>query len=222
VRNLLKAREYGYPDSLAIQRHVRDYYAVITELDGFLGQLFKKIETSGIKNNTNILFMSDNGWMLGDHGFTSKVLPYRPSTHVPFWISGPNIQRQSSKALVSNLDIMPTVLEFAGIPLPENLHGLSLKPIIENEIDELRDYFIYEGMGSYGKSPYNLTLLTRQYRYIVTWNSKSMDSVDYRELYDQINDPLEVNNLLPAENNEIDTHEFDLKISQFKSEVLGK
>ena len=222
VRNLTKAREYGYPDSLAIQTHTRDYYSVITELDGFLGDLFDKIEKIGVADNTYIIFMSDNGWMLGDHGFTSKVLPYRPSTHVPFWISGPNIKATISDALVSNLDIMPTVLELAGVELPQNLHGLSLKQIIEDENEEIRDHFIYEGLGSYGNSPYNLTLITKQYRYIVTWNDQGMNEVAYRELYDQKEDPNEIENLLLESGYSMMTDEFDGHIAAFKNEVLNR
>ncbi len=55
-------------------------------MDDALGRLFKTIDTLGLRKNTYIIFMSDNGWMLGEHGFTSKVLPYRPSTHVPLFM----------------------------------------------------------------------------------------------------------------------------------------
>ncbi|WP_162339904.1 sulfatase-like hydrolase/transferase [Cyclobacterium salsum] len=104
VRNLTQARSYGYPNADSIKSHTRDYYAVITEMDHFLSELFESIETLGLRDNTYIFFMSDNGWMLGEHGFTSKVLPYRPSTHVPFFVLGPELAPGVNQELVLNID----------------------------------------------------------------------------------------------------------------------
>jgi len=220
VRNRTQALTYGYPNSLAIQSHTRDYYAVITELDAFLGELFHKIEELGLMENTYIIFMSDNGWMLGDHGFTSKVLPYRPSSHVPFWISGPGVAAQKHQAIVSNLDILPTILDLAGIELPTNLHGKSLLPLIEEEQSTVRDYFIYEGLGSYGGSAYHLGLLTGRYNYIKTFQNRELNEVTFRELYDWQNDSLEINNLIinPAYTEQVE--EFDQKITKYMTEIL--
>ncbi|MEO1012921.1 MAG: sulfatase-like hydrolase/transferase, partial [Bacteroidota bacterium] len=147
VRNLTQATKYGYPDSLAIQSHVRDYYAVITELDHFLGILFDKVEELGLLESTYIIFMSDNGWMLGDHGFTSKVLPYQPSSQVPFWILGPNVGSGINHSMVSNLDVFSTIMELANLEVPENIHGKPLDRILNGEEEMVRDYFIYEGLG---------------------------------------------------------------------------
>src|SRR5690606_19281874 len=85
VRNRTQAAKYGYPAEEAIQHHTKEYYAVITEMDAALGTVFEAVDELGLRGNTYIIFLSDNGWMLGDHGFTSKVLPYQPSTQVPFF-----------------------------------------------------------------------------------------------------------------------------------------
>lgn len=195
VRNLTQAKKYGYPDSLAIQNHARDYYSVITELDGFLGKLFDKIEDLGLTDDTYIFFMGDNGWQLGDHGFTSKVLPYEPSSHVPFWIVGPKIAPNRNESLVSNLDILPTLLDLANIDLPSNIHGKSLVPILDNRKGAFRDYFIYEGLGLFGGTKPNLTVITDNFRYIRTYKDRELDKVIFEELYDQKKDPWEVKNL---------------------------
>lgn len=219
VRNLLQAKKYGYPDSLAIQNHTLNYYSVITELDGFLGELFRKIETLGLLKNTYIIFMSDNGWMLGDHGFTSKILPYEPSTHVPFWILGPNIVADVNNSLVSNLDLLPTILEIAGVDIPENIHGASLYPILKHEQNKLRDYFIYEGLGSYGGSSPNLTVITENYRYVTTYTDNSLNQAAFKELYDQINDPLEMNNLANVKKYEKIIKTMEGRVQLFKKKL---
>ena len=138
--------------------------------------------------------MSDNGWMLGDHGFTSKVLPYKASTHVPFFIIGPDIERGLSHALVSNLDIMPTILDLAGIAVPDEVHGKSLSPILEGPQTDGRSPFVYEGLGSYGSSHYNLTVIKDNYRYIVTYADSTLNEVEYKELYNYDLDALELIN----------------------------
>lgn len=199
VRNRLQAYHYGYPDSLAIQEHTRDYYAVISELDAFLGVLFDRVQQPDLRNNTYVIFMSDNGWMLGDHGFTSKVLPYESSTHVPFWITGPGIRQGINGSLVSNLDIFPTVLELAHLQVPPEVDGKSLFPILTGESMEVRDHFIYEGLGSYGGSLPNLTLISGSLRYIVTYEDETLSEVVYRELYDRKTDSLEMHNLVHRE-----------------------
>ena len=148
VRNRTQAARYGYPDSLAIQSHTLDYYAVVTEMDHVIGTLLKEVDRLALDKNTYIVFMSDNGWMLGDHGFTSKVLPYRPSTHVPMIIAGPGIEAGVSKALALNIDILPTILDLAHIKNPPDIHGKSLKGVLSKKRKDVRDWFVYEGLGT--------------------------------------------------------------------------
>jgi len=199
VRNLSQAKVYGYPDEQAIQKHTRDYYSVITEMDEYLGLLFQTIDDLGLKENTYVFFMSDNGWMLGDHGFTSKVLPYRPSTRVPLFVIGPNIQPTDLDHLVVNIDMAPTILELAGISAPSNMHGRSLLPLINGDPVDWRESFVYEGLGTYGGALPNLTVINKDFRYIETFENNLLDNVIFQELYDQNTDPMEVNNLMGSE-----------------------
>ena len=220
VRNLKQAQKYGYPDSLAIQKHTRDYYAVISELDAYLGVLFDKIEKLGLMKNTYIVFMSDNGWQLGDHGFTSKVLPYEPSSHVPFWIVGPDILPKKNTSLVSNLDVLPTLLDKAKVDIPKNIHGKSLLPILNNEQEVVRDYFVYEGLGLYGGTKPNLTIITDSLRYIRTYEDRELNKINFEELYDYKNDPWEVTNFVKDESKKNIINKMDKRINRFKNRVL--
>ncbi|WP_339924485.1 sulfatase-like hydrolase/transferase [uncultured Cyclobacterium sp.] len=206
VRNLSQAKVYGYPDSLAIQKHTLDYYSVITEMDEYLGLLFQTIEDLGLKQNTYVFFMSDNGWMLGEHGFTSKVLPYQPSTKVPLFVIGPDLVPVDLDQMVVNIDIAPTILELAGVGLPDNFHGNSLLPLLKGESLDWRDAFVYEGLGTYGGALPNLTVINKDFRYIETYENRSLEKVIFREFYDQNKDPLEVNNLM-------DSAEIDEKVN---------
>ena len=197
VRNLTQARVYGYPDSSAILNHTRDYYAVITEMDQFLGELFKILDDLQLRKNTWVIFMGDNGWMLGEHGFTSKVLPYAPSVKVPLFIAGPDVLQGERSELVSNIDILPTVLELAGVDTPEGIHGRSLVPLLKTDGNvPWREVMIYEGLGDYGGTKPNLTAISNQYRYIETYLDENLDSLVFRELYHQKEDPEEINNLV--------------------------
>ena len=195
VRNRIKAFDYGYPDKHAIQQHTLDYYSVITEMDESLAILLAKFDELDLWQNTYVFFMSDNGWMLGDHGFTSKVLPYRPSSQVPMMICGPEVEVGISDALVSNLDIFPTVLSLAGIKLPTNIHGKNLANILFEQHRMVRKAFVYEGLGNYGGALPNLTVITHDYRFIVTYRDQDLDEVDFVELYDRNNDLEEMLNL---------------------------
>lgn len=196
VRNRTQAAKYGYPDSLAIQSHTLDYYAVITEMDDVIGNLLKEVDQLALAKNTYIIFMSDNGWMLGDHGFTSKVLPYRPSTHVPMVIAGPGINPGVSDAIVLNIDVLPTILDLANVSIPSNIHGKSLKKILLQGVGDVREWFIYEGLGTYGGAKPNLTAINKEFRYIETYEDEKLDTVIYQELYNQRDDPDEMENLV--------------------------
>ncbi len=196
VRNLTQAKEYGYPDSVAIQNHTRDYYSVITEMDDFLGPLFQTIDELGLRENTYIFFMSDNGWMLGDHGFTSKVLPYRPATCVPLFVLVPDMKPTVDDHLVLNIDMAPTILELAGIRGSNEIHGKSIVPLLKGKVKAWRNAFVYEGLGTYGGAKPNLTAISNDYRLIVTYKDEKLNKINSRELYNQQTDPGEMINLI--------------------------
>ena len=90
----------------------------------------------------------------------------------------------------------PTILELAGFKVPENIHGKSISGILSGEKQELRDAFIYEGLGNYGGAKPNLTVVSKDYRYIITYEDEKLYKVVFRELYNQKNDKDEMKNLI--------------------------
>lgn len=222
VRNLKQAKKYGYPDAKAIQKHTKEYYSVITEMDDALGRLFKTIDDLGLRKNTYIFFMSDNGWMLGDHGFTSKVLPYRPATKVPFFILGPDLKNGTDDRIVLNIDMAPTILELAGVEIPKNMHGKSMVSMLRGKENNWREEFVYEGLGTYGGAKPNLTVISKDYRYIKTFENDKLTETNFEELYSQNRDIDEVENLATTEEGKKLIAKYNQAITNHKKQILNK
>src|SRR5699024_7097708 len=125
------AHEYGYENADTLTSQIKRSYASITQMDKALAPLFKYLKDHDLSENTYLLLMGDNGWFTGEHIFTSKVLAYEESMRVPFFMKGPGIDPGTSEEMVLNIDIMPTILELAGLKIPENLHGKSLVPLLK-------------------------------------------------------------------------------------------
>ena len=104
------------------------YYASITHLDHQIGRLVSGLAEEGLMDNTVILFVSDHGEMLGDHLFFQKAKPYQGSVRVPLFLSGPErlVGRGVRGDLAELRDVMPTLLELAGAPIPDTVDGVSL------------------------------------------------------------------------------------------------
>jgi arylsulfatase A-like enzyme len=117
---------------------VAAYYAQIELIDDQVGRMLDALESSGQRENTIVIFTSDHGEMLGDHGLVLKGCRfYEGAVHVPLIISWPGHFRQGlrSDALVELADIAPTLLDVVGLPISENVHGMSLLPILRGQAD---------------------------------------------------------------------------------------
>ena len=106
------------------------YYASITHIDHQIGRIILELVERRLMENTVILFVSDHGDMLGDHLQFQKAKPYQGSVHVPMFLSGPQKYvgewHKRCEDLAELRDIMPTILELAGAPIPENIDGSRL------------------------------------------------------------------------------------------------
>lgn len=160
----------------------RQYCAATELIDDQIGEIINALEQRGMLNNTYIIFASDHGEMLGDHGLYTKSVPYEPSLRVPLIVAGPNIQgNQTSNALVELNDINPTICELAGIPTLPNIDARSFHPILENNAHAHRKETISTIRNFH-------CIRTSRYKYIDNIN-------DIPELYDFIQDPEELNNI---------------------------
>ncbi|MCX5769490.1 MAG: sulfatase-like hydrolase/transferase, partial [Candidatus Hydrogenedentes bacterium] len=123
-----------------IRQHLRDYYAVITYMDGQFGRIFKALKDCGEYENTIILFSSDQGIAIGSHGLMGKQNLYEHSMGVPLIFSGPQIPRgKRVDAFAYLFDVFPTLCELVGAPAPAGIEGKSLAPVIRGEQDSVRN-----------------------------------------------------------------------------------
>lgn len=182
-------------------RYMQDYLACIASVDENVGFLLKYLEENNLKDNTIIVYTSDQGFYLGEHSWFDKRFMYEQSLRTPLIISYPkNIYASvNSDHLVSNLDYAPTLLDFAGITIPEDMQGLSMKNILEgNDAVAWRDavyYHYYEYPAEHSvKRHYGIR--TDRYKLIHFYYD-----IDEWELYDLKNDPDEIKNIYNEESN---------------------
>ncbi|MBM3265664.1 MAG: sulfatase-like hydrolase/transferase, partial [candidate division Zixibacteria bacterium] len=124
----------------------RHYYAKITTVDEKIGEILDALSRCGYMDNSLLIFCSDHGDMLGDHGMAYKWLTYDPITHIPLIIRYPGSTRRGETVhdLVSLMDIGPTILEAADIPVPTYLEGRSLLPYTDRGTPKPRRYVFCE------------------------------------------------------------------------------
>jgi len=167
------------------------YYACITHLDHQIGRLLQALHEDGSYDNTVILFSSDHGELLGDHHTFRKIRPYQGSINVPFIITAPNSLLKAHgichKQVVELRDIMPTLLDIAGVDMPQGLDGTSLVRILNGDEIATREYLHGEHSGG---SIGNQYIVTETDKYI--WFMESGEE----QYFDLNNDPKELCNLI--------------------------
>lgn len=130
-------RWFSWWNEAAYQESSRKYYQLIYGVDYVLGQIREKLALEGVADNTVIIYTSDNGYNMGAHGFGDKVLGYEEGTKVPLVIYDPIHGRltrgRAVDDLTGNIDIAPTILDIAGVNIPDDLDGISLLPLVRGE-----------------------------------------------------------------------------------------
>lgn len=171
------------------------YYAMIEQVDTEMGHMLQILDETGQVDNTIVIFMSDHGEMLGDHGIYLKgPYFYDCLTRVPLIIRWPKHFQAGRKvnALVELVDIVPTLLEAAGVPIPPGVQGRSLMPLLTGKSTTHRDSVymeFYNANFNYPIAPMITAVRTEQ------WKLNFCDNAKYGELYDLQNDPGESKNL---------------------------
>lgn len=167
----------------------RAYYASVSYLDTQVGRLLDALERLGLAKNTIVVFWSDHGFMLGEHGQWQKQMLFEESARVPFIIADPTAKGNGrpSPRTVELVDIYPTLAELCGLTVPHKLEGRSLRPLLQSPNSEWKRPAITQvsRKGIKGSS-----IRTERWRY-TEWN-KGQDGA---ELYDHDNDPREHRNL---------------------------
>jgi arylsulfatase A-like enzyme len=130
-----------------LQELVKNYYRVLLAVDENVGRVLAALDEKRLADETAVVYTSDNGFFLGEHGLFDKRLMYEPSIRVPMLVRLPSrfqAGQVDSRHMVLNVDLAPTLLELAGVPPPAGLHGRSFLPLLEGREVAWRDAFLYE------------------------------------------------------------------------------
>tara|TARA_R110001592_G_scaffold105385_3_gene296297 strand:- start:57708 stop:59069 length:1362 start_codon:yes stop_codon:yes gene_type:complete len=183
----------GPPRSKAIiSEFTKAYYATITHLDSQIGHFIDQLSESGHMENTVFIFLSDNGYFLGNHGLGNKLTMHEESVRVPMFINWDKLKvnTHESDALVSSTDILPTILNIAGLPIPEYLQGKSILPILRDPATVVNDFIASESVGVGGKVGTGHRMIrSTEWKYIITDNNVEL-------LFNLSEDPYELDNLI--------------------------
>ncbi len=177
------------------QRYMQDYLASVSSVDDNIGRLLDYLDESGLAENTIVVYTSDQGFFLGEHGWFDKRFIYDESFKTPLLVRWPGVVEAGSveNEMVQNLDFAQTLLDAAGIASPDDMQGESLLPLLRgNKEIWTRDavyYHYYE---------YPAVHMVKRHYGIVTTDYKLAHfyyDVDEWELYDRLKDPHEMNNV---------------------------
>ena len=162
------------------------YYATISFVDAQVGRILDQLEANGLDENTVVVFTSDHGYHMGEHGHWQKQTLFENSTRVPLIISVPNSENKgkTSNSPVELIDLYPTLMDLTNINTPEHVVGKSLKPIIKNVNTSVRESALTRWRNGY-------SIKTKRYR-LTKWGVNG--ELGY-ELYDHKNDEKELINL---------------------------
>lgn len=188
-------RRFSRPE--LFQETTKDYYRLITGIDREVGRMMALLEERGLATNTVVIFTSDNGFALGDRGLSDKWFGYEESIRVPLFIA--DLRRPSRHHtrkvdwMVLNIDLAPTLLDYAGVPAPAGMQGGSLRGFVEKQrVADWRTEWFYEHHYGPHIIPPSEGVRTERWKYIRYVN----ESPVVEELFDLKRDSLERHNLV--------------------------
>ncbi len=177
-----------------LEKHYRNYCETLAAVDQQLGRLMDELDVLGVSQNTVIIYTSDNGYSWGEHIRNGKRWATEENMRVPLLVrypAGLAAPGRRPEEMGLNIDLAPTILDLAGIPIPPEMEGQSLKPILQEQETAWRESFLYEYFKDF---PYNVpeqnAVRTKEYLYV------EYEGPRQPELYNILNDPHTLNNIL--------------------------
>jgi N-acetylglucosamine-6-sulfatase len=194
-RNSWHGVDYMFHGQFDFDTFYRRYAETLLALDESVERVLEFLDRSGLAQNTLIIYMGDNGFLLGEHGLIDKRNAYEESMRVPMLAYAPGLIKPASKVttVVRNIDVAPTILELAGAPSEHEVDGRSFLPALRGEQTGKEGEFLYEYYWEYAfpHTPSTFALRGDRYKYIFyhgVW--------DLNEFYDLETDPRERRNLI--------------------------
>lgn len=212
--------EWRFDEPQKAQDILHDYYRLITGVDREIGRLLATLEQQKLLENTIIIFAGDNGYALADRGMADKWYAYEEDMRVPLIIRDPRLPQQrrgqTVDAMVLNVDVAPTMLDLAGIPVPAAMQGSSLKSLLEGETpQDWRSEFFYEHHSVKDRIPPSEAVRTQRWKYIRWMEPNPL----VEELYDLETDPLEEHNLIADAKHAATLKELREKWAKYREEL---
>ncbi|MEO8025007.1 MAG: sulfatase [Bryobacteraceae bacterium] len=200
-RNSWHGVEFPYHSDLDVADYYKKYAETLMAVDESVGRVFDTLRSRGEQDSTLVIYMGDNGFAFGEHGLIDKRTAYEESMRVPLLARCPELfdGGQTVKQVVAGLDIMPTVLDAAGVSMPKGMDGGSWLPIAQGKAVPWRKELLYEYYWerNFPQTPTLHALRTDRYKFI-----RCQGIWDVDELYDLQEDPLETRNLIFSEKHE--------------------
>jgi arylsulfatase A-like enzyme len=175
------------------QRYMKDYLRCVQSVDDNVGRLMEYLKANGLDKNTIIIYTSDQGFYLGEHGWFDKRWMYEESFRTPLIISWPGVTNKpaATNSMVQNLDFAETILDMAGLPIPADMQGKSMVPVLKGKqkgnLHDALYYRFYENQEH--KVAKHIGVRTDRYKLICFYENKEW------ELYDLEKDQKEMNNV---------------------------
>ncbi len=184
-KSLTRKKDQVNLDPELARKAIQAYYASISFADAQLGRILAALDASGLAENTIILFTSDHGYHMGEHGHYQKTTLFENAARVPLIMAGPGISKaQSAGTLAEMVDFYPTLAELTGLPAPRYLSGVSLAPALRDRSAMPRKSALTQYANGY-------SIRTADFRF-TQWGPAGAEGI---ELYDHRNDPGEMKNL---------------------------
>jgi arylsulfatase A-like enzyme len=183
-----------YDTELLHRQTLAYYYGYVSQIDHNIGLVLQELEKSGLAGNTIVVYTADHGEMMAEHGLWTKCATgYEPTIRVPMIIRLPGIVPAGTRVneLACSIDLLPTLMEAAGLNIPVNVQGKSLLPLAQGKAVEWRKYAVSELGSSVDSQVVAITSTTRKYV-----RFKKGGKLEYEQLFDLVKDPWETQNVL--------------------------
>lgn len=211
---------------------IHGYFAAVSYMDAQVGILLNTLDSLGTLNNTIIVLWGDHGWHLGDHDLWEKHTNLENATRAPLIVAAPGMKPGRTNSLSEHLDIFPTIVDLAGLAIPSQLQGKSLKSVMQNNSATVKDFSMSQYPRKLSKEEakkagydsnkiMGYSLRTNKYRFTIWMNdfttSQAFDEkkIFASEMYDYTVDPLEKVNVYKADNYKVVAKEMYTKMIEF-------
>lgn len=193
------------------QEYIKGYYSLVKSVDDNVGRMLEYLDESGLAENTIVIYTSDQGFSLGEHGFYNKQWMYEGPLHQPLLVRHPVAIKPGGvhDSMVNHVDLAPTILDYAGVSVPGDMQGHSLKGILEGKAEKVRDASYYHFYEHGKRLPEMIGVRTETHKLI---HYPTMKGKYQWEMFDLENDPEEMNNLYAQ-------HEHKTKREDMKDEL---